>query len=278
MHFLVWVRTRHLHMRHALERSGWAHATPVCTIDCVESTLRRERVDVLFLELDDVMDVSAHEAFVRRTRRCYASLPIVLYTPLTCVAATQIVRLAKAGADDVVLVGEGEARYALERLIKRAQFARFVARSISTVADSFPAATGAILAHAIHRADKALSVTQLALAVGVDRRTLVNRLRAAGLPGPETVISWCRLLLAAHLLEDSGRSVERIALLLGFGSGVALRNMFRRHLGIAPSALRDEGGFECAARRLFAPTESHQPFRSLHLRFAHAAHDNLAHR
>ena len=46
--------------------------------------------------------------------------------------------------------------------------------------------------------------------------TLVDRLATAGLPTPSAMIAWCRLTLAAQMLEDPARSVEQIALLLDF--------------------------------------------------------------
>jgi AraC-like DNA-binding protein len=226
-------------------------------------------VDALLLELDTAATVGLHEAFVRRVRESFPSLPIVLYAPLTRDAAKQIMRLANAGADELLLEEQDEERHALQRLIIRAHVSRCAARSIGALGHRLPASTRAILTHSIHLADKPLSVEGLARAVGVNRKTLVNRLGAVGLPGPETVISWCRLLLACELLEDRGRSVERVALLLGFGSGVALRNMFRRHLSVAPSALREAGAFDGVVHRLFATSLRRASVPHPDMRLAH---------
>jgi AraC-like DNA-binding protein len=79
--------------------------------------------------------------------------------------------------------------------------------------------------------------------LGLSRRTLAHRLSQNGLPSPAVLASWCRMLTAANLLRDPGRSVERVAMWLGFGCGAGLRNMLRRRANVSPSELRGEEGF-----------------------------------
>jgi transcriptional regulator GlxA family with amidase domain len=76
----------------------------------------------------------------------------------------------------------------------------------------------------------------------VNRRTLHSRLRAAGLPAPEQVIGWTRLLLAAALLEASDGSVASIAARLGFSSESALRGMLVRYARFTTRELRRGDG------------------------------------
>lgn len=269
MHLLALVRSFSARRRLAHVAAGWARVTLLHSAGSAEHALRVQCVDALILELDPADDVGAHEAFVRRVRESFPSLPVVLYAPLTPDTAKRIMRLANAGADELLLEDQGEVEDGLQRLVFRAHVSRCAARVIDAMGGRLPASTRAILVQCMHLARTPLSVAALARAVGVNRKTLVNRLGAAGLPGPETVISWCRVLLACELLEDRGRSVERVALLLGFGSGVALRNMFRRHLGLAPSALREPGALETVAHRLFTGCRPLRPYTHRVMPLAH---------
>lgn len=75
-------------------------------------------------------------------------------------------------------------------------------------------------------------------------RTLRGHLHCAGLPPINGLIVWLRLLRAAHLLQDSARSIENVALRLEFASVNSFRNQLRRYAGVSPSELRERGGFQ----------------------------------
>ena len=95
---------------------------------------------------------------------------------------------------------------------------------------------------AIHGAHQ-IGVTQAARTLGIDRKTIRNRLVKAGLPPPRSVIAWNRLLHAARLLDDPGRRVEQIATILEFPSASAFDNMLRRYAALTPGELRTRGAF-----------------------------------
>jgi AraC-like DNA-binding protein len=217
-------------------------------------------IDLLIVDADALAALELGE-LVRRLRRSYPSVPLILYSRLTDDAMHSTLRLAKAGIDEVILEGKDDDRRTLERIALTAHRSRCAERSLTAVGATLSPHVREILAETLETPGRRVEVEELADALGVTRKTLVNRLTAAGLPGPETVISWCRLLMACELLEDPGRTVEQVALLLGFGSGVALRNMFRRHLRARPSDLRSRGGLELAVHRLFGAPSSHAPRR-----------------
>jgi AraC-like DNA-binding protein len=101
------------------------------------------------------------------------------------------------------------------------------------------------LRYCLEHARRDLSVEEVAAAMGVHRKTLVDRLRAARLPPPRAMIGWCRLLMAARMLDDPARTVEQVALKLDFPSGAALRNMFKRYTGLRTAEVRENGGVRC---------------------------------
>jgi AraC-like DNA-binding protein len=100
------------------------------------------------------------------------------------------------------------------------------------------------------------SVEQGAAALGVTRKTLVNRFAREGLIPPREILAWCRLLHAAYLLDDSGRSLEQVGLAIGCGSGTALRNLFVRHARVRPDAIRTGGALSATLERFAASVRS----------------------
>jgi AraC-like DNA-binding protein len=94
----------------------------------------------------------------------------------------------------------------------------------------------------LHNATRDLTVADLADAVCWPCRTLDARFTREHVPPPSRVVGWCRLLVCARLLEDSGRSVESIAFETGFSSGGALSAMFRRFIGLRCREVRKNGG------------------------------------
>lgn len=249
MHILAFVRGVRATSRLNGETRGWAHVTEVGTVAALESSLASSRVDAVVIEFPS-LEAAALEATVRRLRRNYPSVPVILYCPLTADSARLVLRLARVGLHELILEGHDDNRQSLQRLVLSAYRSHCVSRSLRSVSSELPSGTRAILTRTLECAEGRLTVRELARDIGVSRKTLVNRLAASGLPGPAMLISRCRLLFACELLEDPARSVEQVALLLGFGSGVALRNMFRRHVGLSPSEVRRRGAFDLVAGRL----------------------------
>ena len=91
------------------------------------------------------------------------------------------------------------------------------------------------------------------------RKTLVNRLAAAGCPTPRVLRTWCRLFVASRLLEEPGRTVESIALQLDFETTTGLRNALKRYTGLQASALRHAGGLTYVLARFNAACDVRRP-------------------
>ena len=71
-----------------------------------------------------------------------------------------------------------------------------------------PATIVPFLRYCLEHARRNITVEEVAAAMGVHRKTLVDRLKAAHLPSPRAMIGWCRLLMAARLLDDPGRTID----------------------------------------------------------------------
>lgn len=182
------------------------------------------------------------EATVRALHAGYPSLAILAYGAMRAGALSDALVLVRAGAHEVVIRGHDDEgvvlRTALERAADRCT-AELVAREL---APHIPESVRPAVQACLENPSQLSNVTELARTLGVHRKTLVNRLRTAGLPPPSELIGWCRVLHAARLLEDPGRPIEEIALHLDFPSGTALRNMLRRYTGLRPTVIRERGG------------------------------------
>jgi AraC-like DNA-binding protein len=89
----------------------------------------------------------------------------------------------------------------------------------------------------------------LARSLHLSRRTLLRWSRRAGLPAPRKLLAWMRLLLAAEMLDDPGRSVLSVAHICGYSSDSGLRRITQKFLEASPTELRRRGAFDHAAKK-----------------------------
>jgi AraC-like DNA-binding protein len=184
-------------------------------------------------------------ALLAAVRERFVGLPVVCYWTEPLASGADLCALAHAGATTMVLLGvddtppvlralcaDLERRDLTERLLRRAREEGVHRHALDIVR--------MMLLHA-HRP---LPIDEVAMVLGITRRTLLARLDRAGLPSPRHVAGWCRVMIAAHTLAVSGRSVERVAAELDFPSSNALRNLMRRYSGMAPRSLRKPGALE----------------------------------
>ncbi len=88
--------------------------------------------------------------------------------------------------------------------------------------------------------------------LGVAPKTLLGWCGRSGLPQPRRLLAWMRILLAAQLLEDPGRTVASAALACGYTTDRTLRRVVQRFIGPDVPALRSGRLFAAAARGLNA--------------------------
>jgi AraC-like DNA-binding protein len=224
-----------------LNLDGHATVSFVSTNSELLSALAYGGFAAVLIEPEDADGVRTDHT-VREIRRRFAHLPILVYAGNTPDSLRRVFALAQAGADEVILRGFDDAGVMFRRTLRMATEKRKCDDVLSVLGPHAPSYVQPILVYALANAGQSMTVDDMAQAVGVHRRTLVNRLRTAGFPPPSALVSWCRLIKVGRLLEDDGRSVEQAASTLGFGSATALRNMLRHHTGMAPGEVRRGGG------------------------------------
>ena len=178
---------------------------------------------------------------LRQFRLRHGSTALVLYIDGPGVSVQDVFEAGRFGFDAMVVAGEGDDPGALQQVIERAM-ARGAGELLRKgLGDTAPTARDAALA-CVARAHERLSPEKLARLLGVRRRALTERLVRAGLPAPQRLIAWGRLIVAGRLLEDPDRKADAIAMTLDFPSGSAFRNTCQRYLGATPQEIRERGG------------------------------------
>lgn len=200
---------------------------------------------------------------IRRLRDDYPSVPIVMYLPWSSDLGPAVMDYVKAGVSQLVFHGVDDLRAALRGTLDAALDQVSAVMLGAELEPLVPPNVLPFLRYCLEHARRDITVEEVAGAMGVHRKTLVDRLKAAHLPSPRAVIGWTRLLVAARVLEDPGRTVEQVALQLDFPSGTALRNMCKRYTGLRMSEVRQNGGVRCLVhafkRELAAVSAGHRP-------------------
>lgn len=195
---------------------------------------------------------SSTAPLVGALRGAFPRIPVLAYCDHRRDRSTDILALARAGVHELVFRGVDDVRPALGTVLASAARHCTAAQLVAQLRDVVRGEALPFVAYCLEHAAEPLTVVSVARALGVHRKTLVYRCAQAALPSPRAVIAWCRLVMAAQLLEDRGRSVEQVALALDFPSGTALRNMLKRHTGLSPRELRVPGGGQQVLRRFRA--------------------------
>lgn len=181
---------------------------------------------------------------VRWLRATFPSVPIVACCALSGATAHDILTLAKAGATDLALRGFDDIGTTIFAAIRGTSPEGVASHVVRELGPALPARMRPIVEYCLANAREAITVDEIAAALGMPRKTLARQLAQAGLPSPSRLIAWGRVFMAARLMEDQGRSIERIASDLDFPTPNALRKLLRRLTGLRPNDLRASGGLD----------------------------------
>lgn len=217
--------------RHAVEPCAtWDDVLRLCET-------RPVHVAVVDLFVEGAMNLDA----VRQLKRTHPRMATVAYVDVTVERARDLFDAGRSGVDALLVANVDDDAITIASTIERAE-ARGVAGVLRTLLEALrPTARDALLL-AVTRAHEHLTPDDLARRLSLSRRVLAKHLEQASLPSPQRLITWARLLVAAHLLEDPERSADNIALALHFPSGSAFRNTCQRYLHATPSEIRRNGG------------------------------------
>ncbi len=224
------------------------HVEEARTVRDAWIVLRRRACTVCILDpIDGEGTPTAH--FAAQASADFRRMAFVGHVSRDRSQSKAVLDLARAGVHDLLYTEDADLQLFVRQLVQRAAQRALFALVWPAISPHCSPRTAPILAYCLQHAETNFSITQLARALGVTRKTIAERCAIDGAPHPRVLMAWSRLLAVAHRLESNGRSVESIAYELDFASPNALRNLMQRHVGIQPSALRTLGGLEWLTRR-----------------------------
>src|SRR5215204_3678237 len=203
---IVAVLVRELAARARIQEALRGHAA-VRTCDEQDELLALVTEGLVGVAVVDLRDPTGAPTLgmVRTIREGFPSIPVVAYCALTPDSSREILALARAGVNDLILRGVDDVGVALRSVITTAQEHCGAKHVLEAVAPLVPPAVVPFLRYALEHARQAVTVADAAAALGVHRKTLVDRGAAAGLPGPSAVSGGCGGTVAAQRLEDAAR-------------------------------------------------------------------------
>ncbi|GJG86033.1 hypothetical protein tb265_12140 [Gemmatimonadetes bacterium T265] len=251
-----------LRLRLADALKGWsAPAECIAQVRDVRARLAGGDVRVLVVGPRDACARPA-APLVGDVRRDHPGVTVVAYCAGGTGSSDDILALVGAGAHALVVRGVDDERHAFRAALRGAEQRCTAALVFDRIRDQLPPAVAPLVALYLRADGVPPSVAEAAELLGVHRKTLVNRLAAAGCPPPRVLRTWCRLFVASRLLEEPGRTVESIAHQLEFDSTTGLRNALKRYTGHGAGAVRAAGGLAYVLARFTAACATRGPERS----------------
>ena len=152
------------------------------------------------------------------------------------------------GVADIIVRGEDDTTEAMARRLRAIQ-----GRPLQSLLErSLPVNTSgqarALLMAAAEVTSTGGQAREMARMLYLSPRTLLRWCERAELPPPRRILVWMRVLMAAELLDDPGRTVSSVANACGYSSDNSLRRALQDFLATTPTTLRREGAFAIASQ------------------------------
>jgi AraC-like DNA-binding protein len=168
----------------------------------------------------------------------FPSLPLLAAVSATPGSGEDLIALAEAGAVDIIAIGHDDTPEAL-----RERFRLAGSRPLKVLLDRLlPEGTSGRARAIVEAAADVVAVggyaRDLSTELRMGGRSLSRWTERSGLPVPRRLLAWLRILMAAQLLDDPGRTVLSVALACGYSSDGSLRRVMQTFLGETPTRLR----------------------------------------
>jgi AraC-like DNA-binding protein len=199
---------------------------------------------------------------LRKLKYRFPRLTVIGYIGFTPERALDVFEAGRSGLDALIIADTDDSPRGILAVVGQAE-ARSLGTSVRRSLESVDPSVREAVLLAVTRAHERISPTQFAELLALHRRTLSKRLAAAGFPPPQRLITWGRIIVAAHLLEDPHRSANNIATALDFPSGSAFRNTCQRYLHATPEKIRARGGASYAVKALLRSVSDSQQIRTV---------------
>lgn len=224
--------------------------------------VREQSIDALLVSVHRCRDEQVTQ--LGNGLRDFPHVPAVALVSQHDPAAIELLlRLGASGVRQVVDVtnptGWNKLRHVVGQPASRG-VSRMQAPILAAVADAPPDAR-LFLEALLRLAPDTPSVRILANRLGCRPGSMLSRFARAGLPSPKSYLAAVRLLHAALLFEDRGRSVADVAYRLEYSSPQAFGRHLRAVLGVTATEFRERLPFNEALHRFVA--ELIVPYRTI---------------
>lgn len=204
----------------------------------LHSLLRASDADVLVV--DPAMHEGKWEGALEEIVAAYPQVPAIVYTTLTPAAMRQVVRLARAGLQHVVLNRFDDEPSRFLDLIERAPahpLAEAMLQELAVPLQALPVIVTRAIEQLLRSPARVKNSQELAALAGMTPRTLYRHLMPAGLQ-PRQLLICARLLRAYTLVREPGVRIKEVALKLGYADPDHLTEQLREWTGCSPRDLR----------------------------------------
>jgi len=200
---------------------------------------------------------------IREVREKFAGVPVLGYCLSTAERLEDLRQMAVAGVHQLLLDTTADSRSVVRSVLESARRQCAATEIFAQIKDVVPPRLRPLMLTALENPGRAASVASLSRELGVDRKTLRNWCKAEDFLPPRDIVRWSRLLLAAALLNFSGRSVSSVAIELEYPTDNTLRVAIRRQFGVQPSAMKRAGVDRAVAAFRAHVAKLRKPVRSI---------------
>lgn len=170
-------------------------------------------------------------------------LPVIAYVEMDPGDARRLLAAGKSGMSLVLFHGTAESRHIVADVLRDAHaytLAGYLQGDLEQVKSEYVVR---FCQYCFTHAARPLTVEQVATDIHVTRQHLAREFAASGFRSPGWYVGISRILMAAKLLDIQQQPVERVARVLQYRSGAALRQAIQHYMSMNPSELRGSGGF-----------------------------------
>ena len=204
----------------------------------LHSLLRSSDADVLIV--DPAMHDGKWEGALEEIVAAYPQMPAIVYTMLTPAAMRQVVRLARAGLQHVVLNRFDDEPSRFLDLIERAPahpLAEAMLQELAVTLRTLPVIVTRAIEQLFRSPGRVKNTQELARLAGMLPRTLYRQMMPVGLQ-PRQLLICARLLRTYTLVREPGVRVKEVAFKLGYADPDHLTEQLREWTGCSPKDLR----------------------------------------
>ncbi len=195
----------------------------------------------------DPYDASRLSPELRTLLREFPSATVLAAMEVQSPNSRDLRTLGEWGVTDIVSLAEDDTVEALYRRLRSVEGRSLQLLLHRTLPPMLSGRTRVLMMTAAEVVAGGAKARELARRLHLSERSVLRWSSRAGLPPPRRLLAWMRMLLAASLLDDPGRSVLSVAHACGYASDSSLRRAMQDFLGIGPTALRREGAFTRAS-------------------------------